>query len=57
MKSSRGDMLLDGVWGYDAYPTTRTIDNFVLRLRKHFEDDPRQAQNIRDRVRARVTVS
>jgi two-component system alkaline phosphatase synthesis response regulator PhoP len=34
------DMLLDGVWGYDAYPTTRTIDNFVLRLRKHFEDDP-----------------
>lgn len=34
------DMLLDGVWGYDAYPTTRTIDNFVLRLRKHFEVDP-----------------
>jgi DNA-binding response OmpR family regulator len=34
------DMLLDGVWGYDAYPTTRTIDNFVLRLRKLFEDDP-----------------
>lgn len=34
------DMLLDGVWGYEAYPTTRTIDNFILRLRKHFEDDP-----------------
>lgn len=34
------DQLLDGVWGYDAYPTTRTIDNFVLRLRKHFENDP-----------------
>jgi len=34
------DMILDGVWGYHAYPTTRTIDNFVLRLRKHFEIDP-----------------
>ena len=34
------DLLLDGVWGYDAYPTTRTIDNFILRLRKHFETDP-----------------
>lgn len=34
------DVLLDGVWGYDAYPTTRTIDNFILRLRKHFEIDP-----------------
>jgi len=34
------DMLLDGVWGYEAYPTTRTIDNFILRLLKHFEDDP-----------------
>jgi two-component system alkaline phosphatase synthesis response regulator PhoP len=34
------DQLLDAVWGYDAYPTTRTIDNFVLRLRKQFEDDP-----------------
>jgi len=34
------DILLDGVWGYDAYPTTRTIDNFILRLRKHFETDP-----------------
>ncbi|MEE8575940.1 MAG: response regulator transcription factor [candidate division Zixibacteria bacterium] len=34
------DQLLDAVWGYNAYPTTRTIDNFVLHLRKIFEDDP-----------------
>ncbi len=32
--------LLDEVWGYDSYPTTRTIDNFILSLRKKFEDDP-----------------
>lgn len=34
------DMLLDGVWGYRAYPSTRTVDNFILRLRKIFEPDP-----------------
>ena len=34
------DQLLDAVWGYHIYPTTRTIDNFVLKLRKIFEDDP-----------------
>ena len=34
------DQLLDAVWGYDVYPTNRTIDNFIVRLRKIFEDDP-----------------
>lgn len=34
------DQLLDGVWGYNIYPTNRTIDNFILKLRKVFEDDP-----------------
>jgi len=34
------DQLLDAVWGYHIYPTSRTIDNFVLKLRKIFEDDP-----------------
>ncbi|MBN4076596.1 response regulator transcription factor [Gemmatimonas aurantiaca] len=34
------DMLLDGVWGYTAFPSTRTVDNFILRLRKVFEIDP-----------------
>jgi len=34
------DQLLDAVWGYHAFPTTRTIDNFILRIRKIFENDP-----------------
>lgn len=34
------DQLLDAVWGYHAYPTNRTVDNFILKLRKIFEDDP-----------------
>jgi DNA-binding response OmpR family regulator len=33
-------MLLDEVWGYDAYPTTRTVDNYILSLRKKIERDP-----------------
>jgi DNA-binding response OmpR family regulator len=36
---SRED-LLETVWGYEAFPSTRTIDNFILRLRKRFERDP-----------------
>lgn len=32
--------ILDRVWGYDVFPSTRTIDNFIVRLRKHFEADP-----------------
>ena len=36
---SRSD-LLDKVWGYDKYPTTRTIDNHILKLRKKIEKDP-----------------
>jgi two-component system OmpR family response regulator len=32
--------LLDKVWGLDAMPTTRTVDNFIVRLRQHFEVDP-----------------
>ena len=36
---SRND-LLDKIWGYEKYPTTRTIDNHILKLRKKMEDDP-----------------
>lgn len=32
--------LLDNVWGVDSSPVTRTVDNFVARLRQHFETDP-----------------
>jgi len=34
------EMLLNDVWGYKNFPTTRTIDNFILSLRKQIEDDP-----------------
>lgn len=37
---SREEMLKN-VWGYDVYPSTRTIDNFIMSLRKYFEVDPR----------------
>ncbi|HMO39859.1 MAG TPA: response regulator transcription factor [Saprospiraceae bacterium] len=32
--------ILQSVWGYDVYPSTRTIDNFILSFRKYFEEDP-----------------
>ena len=32
--------ILQFVWGYDIYPSTRTIDNFILTFRKYFEKDP-----------------
>lgn len=32
--------LLNEVWGYEAMPTTRTVDNFILDLRKKLEEDP-----------------
>lgn len=34
------DELLNEVWGYESYPTTRTVDNHVLRLRHKLEKDP-----------------
>ena len=34
------ETILNRVWGYDVYPTTRTIDNFILKFRKYFEADP-----------------
>ena len=32
--------ILQKVWGYDVFPTTRTIDNFIVSFRKYFEDKP-----------------
>ena len=34
------DDLLDAIWGYHNYPTSRTVDNFILKLRKIFEKNP-----------------
>lgn len=36
------DEILDKVWGKDQFPTTRTIDNYILQLRKIFEKNPKE---------------
>jgi two-component system alkaline phosphatase synthesis response regulator PhoP len=38
------EKILQSVWGYNVYPTTRTIDNFILNFRKYFEPDSRNPQ-------------
>jgi two-component system alkaline phosphatase synthesis response regulator PhoP len=35
------EKILQSVWGYNVYPTTRTVDNFILSFRKYFEEDSR----------------
>ena len=39
------DRLLNEIWGFDAYPTTRTVDTFMLRLRRKIEADPGQPRH------------
>ncbi|HEX6335280.1 MAG TPA: response regulator transcription factor [Flavisolibacter sp.] len=39
------EKILQSVWGYNVYPTTRTIDNFILNFRKYFEDDSRNPKH------------
>lgn len=38
------DLILDTVWGKDQFPTSRTIDNYILNFRKYFEVDSRNPQ-------------
>ncbi len=38
--------LLDDVWGYDSFPTTRTVDNFILNIRKKIEEDPSNPKHL-----------
>jgi two-component system, OmpR family, alkaline phosphatase synthesis response regulator PhoP len=40
------DEILDKVWGYNVFPSQRTVDNFILRLRKVFEKEPRRPKYI-----------
>jgi len=40
------DNLLQNIWGYDESPTTRTVDNFILKLRQKTEKDPNHPQII-----------
>ena len=39
------EKILQAVWGYNVYPTTRTIDNFILSFRKYFEEDSRNPKH------------
>jgi two-component system alkaline phosphatase synthesis response regulator PhoP len=39
------EQILQIVWGYNVYPTTRTIDNFILGFRKYFERDSRNPRH------------
>ncbi|MBN1567988.1 MAG: response regulator transcription factor [Acidobacteria bacterium] len=41
---SRGE-LLEKVWGYHSEVETRTVDNFIVRLRKYFEEEPDQPRH------------
>jgi two-component system alkaline phosphatase synthesis response regulator PhoP len=44
------EKILQAVWGYNVYPTTRTIDNFILNFRKYFEEnshEPKYFQSVR----------
>ncbi len=36
--------ILQNVWGYDVFPSTRTIDNFILAFRKYFESNPKKPE-------------
>ncbi len=40
------DRLLDDVWNYEESPTTRTVDNFIMRLRQKIETDPAHPRHI-----------
>lgn len=46
------DELLNEVWGYQHYPSTRTVDNHILRLRRKLERDPSRPIHFRTVHRA-----
>ncbi|MFN5705758.1 MAG: response regulator transcription factor, partial [bacterium] len=39
------ETILETVWNYDVYPSTRTIDNFILSFRKYFENDSKHPEH------------
>jgi DNA-binding response OmpR family regulator len=40
------DDILDAVWGMEAFPTNRTIDNYIVKLRQKIEQDPKHPQHL-----------
>jgi DNA-binding response OmpR family regulator len=39
------DEMLNEVWGYQNYPSTRTVDNHILRLRQKLEREPSEPRH------------
>ncbi len=39
------EKILQSIWGYNVYPTTRTVDNFILNFRRYFEKDSRSPRH------------
>lgn len=40
------EVLLNSVWGFESFPTTRTVDNFILSIRKQIEDNPSEPKHL-----------
>ncbi|MCK9425390.1 MAG: response regulator transcription factor [Ignavibacteriaceae bacterium] len=40
------EILLNNVWGFESFPTTRTVDNFILSIRKQIEDNPSEPKHL-----------
>ena len=40
------EKILNEVWGYDSYPSSRTVDNHILNLRQKLEDNPQKPEYI-----------
>ena len=40
------DEILDKIWGVQAQPTNRTVDNFIVKLRKKLEEDHKRPRHI-----------
>ena len=40
------DEILDKVWGIEKFPTNRTVDNFIVKLRKKIEEDYKNPRHI-----------
>ena len=39
------DEILEKVWGYNVLPSTRTVDNYILAFRRHFEHEPKEPKH------------
>ncbi len=40
------DEILDQVWGLEAFPSNRTVDNYIVKIRQHIESDPRSPKHL-----------